>query len=92
MDFLGANRQFDWMEISLVYDKSDKRTTIYNSYNVQMASKRIKSVRFTKFTKIYSLTNEKKYDIHNLTQKHLFTSSLWPGAVMGEVWLPSVII
>ena len=60
MDFLGANRQFDWMEISLVYDKSDKRTTICNSYNVQMASKRIKSARFTKFTKIYSLTNEKK--------------------------------
>ena len=26
--FLGANRQFDWIEISLVPDKSDKHTTI----------------------------------------------------------------
>ena len=24
IDFLGANRQFDWLEISLVFDKSDK--------------------------------------------------------------------
>ena len=57
IDFLGAKRQFDWIEI--VYDKSDKHTTIYDSYNVEMASKRIKSVRLTNFTEIYSLTNEK---------------------------------
>ena len=72
IDFLGSNRQFDWTEISLVYDKSDKHTTIYDSYNVEMASKRIKSLRLTKFTEIYSLTNEKKKkNIDNLTQKHL---------------------
>ena len=69
--FLGSNRQFDWIEISLVYDKSDKRTTIYDSYNVEMASKRIKLVRLTNFTEINSLTNEKKYNINNLTQKRL---------------------
>ena len=71
IDFLGANRQFDWIELSLVYDKSDKHTTIYDSYNVEMASKVIKSVRLTNFTEIYSLPNEKKFDIDNLTQKHL---------------------
>ena len=72
IEFLGANRQFDWIELYLVYDKSDIHTTIYDSYNVEMASKAIKLVRLTNFTKIYSLTNEKKkYDIDNLTQKHL---------------------
>ena len=73
IEFLGANRQFDWIELCLVYDKSDKHTTIYDSYNVEMASKAIKLVRLTNFNKIYSLTNEKKkkYDIDNLTQKHL---------------------
>ena len=71
IDFLGANRQFDWLEISLVYNKSDKHTTIYDSYNVEIASKKIKSVKLTNFTEIYSLTNEKKYDIENLTQRHL---------------------
>ena len=59
IDFLRANRLFNWIEISLVYDKSDKHTTIYNNYNVEKASKRIKSVRLTNVTEIYSLTNEK---------------------------------
>ena len=27
IDFLGANRQFDWLETSLVFDKRDKHTT-----------------------------------------------------------------
>ena len=33
VEFLGANRQFDWIEISIVNDKSDKHTTIYDSYH-----------------------------------------------------------
>ena len=36
-----------------------------------MVSKINKSVKLTNFTEIYSLTNEKKYDIDNLTQRHL---------------------
>ena len=31
IDFLGSNRQFDWLEISLAYDERDKHTTIYES-------------------------------------------------------------
>ena len=31
IDFLSSNRQFDWLEISLVFDKSDKHTSIYDS-------------------------------------------------------------
>ena len=50
--FLGMNRQVDWIELSLVYDKSDKHTTIYDSYNVEIASKIIKSVKLTNFTEI----------------------------------------
>ena len=54
-----------------MYDKSDKHTTIYDSYNAEMASKIIKSVKLTNFTEIYSLTNAKKFDIDSLTQNHL---------------------
>ena len=71
IDFLGANRQFDWLEISLVYDKSDKHTIIFESYNHELAAKRIKSLKLSNFTEISSLTNGKKYDINNLTQRHL---------------------
>ena len=44
VDFQGANRQFDWIEISLVYDKSDKHLTLYDSYNVECAAKMKKSL------------------------------------------------
>ena len=71
IEFLGANRQFDWIEISIVPDKSDKHATIYNSYNREMAAQLIKTLRLTNFTELYSLTNKKNYDTDNLTQKHL---------------------
>ena len=44
---------------------------MYGSYNVKMVAKTIKSVKLSNFTEIYSLKNEKKYDIDNLTQKYL---------------------
>ena len=71
VEFLGANRQFDWIEISIVPDKSGKHKTIYDSYNREMAAQLIKSLKLTNFTELYSLTNEKKYDTDNLTQQHL---------------------
>ena len=71
VEFLGSNRQFAWIEISIVPDKSDKHTTIYDSYNREMAAQLIKTLQLSNFTEIYSLTNEKKYSIDNLTQKHL---------------------
>ena len=38
VEFLGSNRQFDRLEKSIVPDKSDKHTTIYDSYNRELAS------------------------------------------------------
>ena len=71
IDFLGSNRQFNWLELSLVYDRSDKYPAIYESYNTELAARIIKSIKLTNFTEIYSLANEKKYGIDNLTQKIL---------------------
>ena len=39
--FKGAQRQFDWLEISIVYDKSYQNTTIYNSYDLELAARLI---------------------------------------------------
>ena len=50
IDFLGANRQFGRLELSLVYNKSDKHNTIFD--NVEMESKKIKSVKLTNCTEI----------------------------------------
>ena len=71
IDFLHATRQFDWVEISLVYDKSDKHTIIYNSYNAEKASQFFKSIELENISEAYTLTNMKKLDISNETQKHM---------------------
>ena len=86
VDFLGSNRQFDWLEISLVFDKHttnthtrqthDKHTTTYDSYNAELAAKYIKTIKLPNFTEIYSLNSGKKYDTDNLTQKHLLFKQL----------------
>ena len=76
VEFLGANRQFDWIEISIIPDKRDKHTTMYDSYNREMAAQLIKSLRLSNFTEIYSLTNEKKYSTDNLTQRYLLYNLL----------------
>ena len=48
VEFFGANIQFDWLETSLTYDKSDKHTTIYDSYNAEL-SKNNKKQKTWKF-------------------------------------------
>ena len=68
VEFLGSNGQFDWIEIPNVPNKRDKHTTIYDSYNRELASQMIKSLQLSNFTEIYNLTNEKNYSIDNLTQ------------------------
>ena len=67
----------------MVFEKSDKHTTIYDSYNAELAAKYIKSVKLSNFTEIYSLTNEKKYDMDNLTQRHLLYKQLVAWACNG---------
>ena len=42
VDFKGCDRQFDWLKISLLYNKSDKHLTLYNSYNAECAARMVK--------------------------------------------------
>ena len=71
VEFLGSNRQFDWLEMSIGPDKSDKHTTIFESYNIEQAFQETKTLKLTNFTEVYSLANEKKSNIDNLAQRHL---------------------
>ena len=71
VDFQGANRQFDWIEICLVYDKSDKHLTADDSYNAECACKFIKSLEFANISDQHSSINTLKFDIGNDLQKHL---------------------
>ena len=88
IDILGSNRQFDWLKFSLVYDKSHQHATIYNSYNFELSAKTIKYIKLSDFTEIYTLTNEKKFSIDNLTQKHLLYKQFVIWSCNGSIVAP----
>ena len=48
INILGANRKVDWLGILFVYNKSDKHTTIYDSYN-RIGCKKSKIIKAHKF-------------------------------------------
>ena len=61
VEFKGCKRQFDWLEISLVYNKSDKHRTIYDSYNAQCVARMVKSIKLGNILDAYSVTNTMRY-------------------------------
>ena len=71
-----------------MHDKSDQQATIYDSYNFELATKTIKSIKISSFTEICSLTNEKKYSSDNLTQKHLLSEQFVAWSCNGSRVVP----
>ena len=63
--FKGAQRQFEWLDVSLVYDKSYQHLTIYDSYDIELTAKLIQSIKFKNTSTTYSLTGKLEYDIKN---------------------------
>ena len=71
VDFKGCDRQFDWIERSLHYDKSNKYLTIYDSDNAEYAARMRKKIDLSNISDTYSATDMMKFDISSSTQKHL---------------------
>ena len=44
VDFQGGSREINWLEISLVYDKSYAHETVYDSYDLELAAHLIESL------------------------------------------------
>ena len=66
--FKGAQIQFDWLDVSIVYDKSFQHTTIYNSYDLELVSKSIKTIKFENTSTTYSLTGKSPYDLEKASE------------------------
>ena len=74
--FKGALRQTDWLEISIVYDKSYHHSTIYDSYDVELAAKQIKTIKFDNASSTYSLTGKLSDDLEKEDDKYQLYSML----------------
>ena len=71
VEFATANWQFDWLEISLVYDKRDKYWTIYGSYNTEIESTFIQNVSIENVSNNYIIANKLKFNVSGATEKHM---------------------
>ena len=67
--FKGPQRQFEWLEVSLVYDKSCQHLTLYNSYGLELAAKMVQSIKFENTSSTYSLTGKLEYNYKNHDEK-----------------------
>ena len=81
--FKGAQRQFDWIEISVDYDKSFQHTIIYESYDLELTSKLIKTIKFENTSSSYSLTGKLSYDLEKDDDKNILYKMLVAKACEG---------
>ena len=68
--FTNAFKQFEFLEISLLYDKSDQHLTIYDSYNAEVAATHIKSIKLQNASNTYSEFNTVKFDLEDAEDKY----------------------
>ena len=70
VNFYGFAAQFEFIEILLVYDRSDQHQTIYDSYELELAAHNIQSLMLENAISTYSITGMLEYNINNEYDKH----------------------
>ena len=63
--FNNTFKQFSFLEISLVFDRSDHHLSIYNSYNSEVAATKIKTTKFQNASNTYREFNTVKFDLED---------------------------
>ena len=66
VEFKRVNKQFSFLEISLVYDKTEQHNSVYDSYNAELAATHISSVPLENLNNKYGEINRKD----DLTEEH----------------------
>ena len=70
VEFKGVNKQFSFLEISLVYDKSEQHNSVYDSYNAELAATLISTVQLENLNNKYGEIN-RKHDLTDEPDKYL---------------------
>ena len=84
VNFYGFAVQFQFIEVSLVYDRSDQHQTIYDRYDLELAARNIHSLTLENATSTYSITGVLKYNIDNEDDKHTLYSKLYSDALQRQ--------
>ena len=71
VNFQATNKQFSFITISSVYNKNDQHRSVYDSYNTELASAKIKSVQLENASDTCSTFNTVKFDTSYANEKYL---------------------
>ena len=71
INLYGANVQFKFLKVLLVYDKSDQYQTFYDSYDIELAAREVKSLTIENASSTNSSTGTLELNIDNEDDKHL---------------------
>ena len=68
--FYSFPSQFEFIEISTVYDRSEQHQTICNSYELELAARNVQLIKLENVTNTYNVTGTLEYNIDNKYDKH----------------------
>ena len=70
VNFHGLNKQTEWVEISLVFDKTDQHQTVYDSYDVELVTISVQLIALENASTNNSFTGQLEHNVSNEDDKH----------------------
>ena len=86
--FTNAFKQFEFLEFSLVFDKSDQHLTTYDSYNGETAAVDIKYIKLQNASNTYSEFNTIKFDLTNEEDRYVLYNAFVAWVTKGSSIVP----
>ena len=75
VNFEASARQFSFLEFSLVYDSSEQQKSIYDSYNAEVKTVQISSIKLENASDTYSEFNTIKFDLTDEHDRYILYSA-----------------
>ena len=85
IDFNNAYKQFSFLEVSLVFDRSDKHLSIYN---FSVAATQIKSIKLQNASNTYSEFNTVKFDLEDEEDRYTLYNAFVAWVTRGSSIVP----
>ena len=86
--FTNAFKQFEFLEFSLVYDKSDQHLTTYDSYNAETAAVDIRYIKLQNASNTYSEFNSIKFDLNDEEDRYVLYNAFVAWITNGSSIIP----
>ena len=86
--FTNAFKQFEFLEFSLVFDKSDQHLTTYDSYNGETAAVDLKYIKLQNASNTYSEFNTIKFDLTNEEDRYVLYNAFVAWVTKGSSIVP----